>query len=84
MQVELPFPLQCIYMILPANSGHATKWVNSLPEVDHMTKSVSTSKKPRKQHTPEFSNEALKLAERIGVAAVRQAQSLWIAALYLA
>ncbi|CNL21337.1 transposase for insertion element IS3 [Yersinia frederiksenii] len=41
-----------------------------------MTKSVSTSKKPRKQHTPEFSNEALKLAERIGVAAVRQAQSL--------
>jgi transposase len=34
-----------------------------------MTKSASTSKKPRKQHTPEFRNEALKLAERIGVAA---------------
>lgn len=34
-----------------------------------MTISVSTSKKPRKQHTPEFRNEALKLAERIGVAA---------------
>ncbi len=34
-----------------------------------MTKSVSTSKKPRKQYTPEFRNEALKLAERIGVAA---------------
>ncbi|VUS45839.1 hypothetical protein SB6423_04967 [Klebsiella pasteurii] len=34
-----------------------------------MTKSVSTQKQPRKQHTPEFRNEALKLAERIGVAA---------------
>ncbi len=30
-----------------------------------MTKPASTSKKPRKQHTPEFRNEALKLAERI-------------------
>lgn len=30
-----------------------------------MTKPVSTSKKPRKQHTPEFRQEALKLAERI-------------------
>lgn len=38
-----------------------------------MTKSASTTKKPRKQHTPEFRQEALKLAERIGVAAaVRQ------------
>lgn len=34
-----------------------------------MTKPVSISKNPRKQHTPEFRNEALKLAERIGVAA---------------
>ena len=34
-----------------------------------MTKPASTSKKPRKQYTPEFRNEALKLAERIGVAA---------------
>ncbi|ESE87528.1 putative transposase [Salmonella enterica subsp. indica serovar 6,14,25:z10:1,(2),7 str. 1121] len=34
-----------------------------------MTKPVSTTKKPRKQHTPEFRHEALKLAERIGVAA---------------
>lgn len=34
-----------------------------------MTKPVSTTKKPRKQHTPEFRNEALKLAERIDVAA---------------
>ncbi|GDG07820.1 TPA: hypothetical protein ACWW86_004116 [Escherichia coli] len=32
-----------------------------------MTKTVSTSKKPRKQHSPEFRSEALKLAERIGV-----------------
>jgi transposase len=37
-----------------------------------MTKSASTSKKPRKQYTPEFRNEALKLAERIGVAAARE------------
>ncbi|BCM44846.1 hypothetical protein ABT176_003856 [Escherichia coli] len=34
-----------------------------------MTKTVSTSKKPRKQHSPEFRSEALKLAERIGVTA---------------
>ncbi|ENY9371182.1 transposase, partial [Salmonella enterica] len=33
-----------------------------------MTKPVSTTRKPRKQHTPEFRQEALKLAERIGVA----------------
>ncbi len=38
-----------------------------------MTKSESTSKKKRKQHSPEFRSEALKLAERIGVAgAVRE------------
>lgn len=34
-----------------------------------MTKPVSTTKKPRKQHSPEFRSEALKLAERVGVAA---------------
>lgn len=34
-----------------------------------MTKTVSTSKKPRKQHSPKFYSGALKLAERIGVAA---------------
>ncbi len=34
-----------------------------------MTKTVSTSKKIRKQHSPEFLSEALKLAERIGIAA---------------
>ena len=69
-------------MILPANSGHATKRVNSLPEVAHMTKSVSTSKKPRKQHTREFRNEALKLAERIGVAAAARELSLYKSQLY--
>ncbi len=37
-----------------------------------MTKPTSTTKKPRKQHTPEFRQEALKLAERIGVAAARE------------
>ncbi|ELY9431318.1 IS3 family transposase, partial [Salmonella enterica] len=35
-----------------------------------MTKPASTIKKIRKQHAPEFRQEALKLAERIGVAAV--------------
>ncbi|EGH8509782.1 hypothetical protein IFE76_003554 [Salmonella enterica] len=40
-----------------------------------MTKPASTTKNPRKQHTPEFRHEALKLAERIGVAAA--ARSCW-------
>ncbi|UYA59070.1 Transposase InsE for insertion sequence IS3E [Pectobacterium sp. F1-1] len=47
-----------------------------------MTKAVSTSKKPRKQHTPEFRNEALKLAERIGVAAAARELSLYESQLY--
>ncbi|GKV76947.1 transposase InsE for insertion sequence IS3C [Pectobacterium carotovorum subsp. carotovorum] len=47
-----------------------------------MTKSVSTSKKPRKQHTPEFRNEALKLAERIGVSAAARELSLHESQLY--
>ncbi len=34
-----------------------------------MTNPVSNSKTARKQYTPEFRDEALKLAERIGVAA---------------
>uniref|UniRef100_UPI003F6576B7 transposase n=1 Tax=Dickeya zeae TaxID=204042 RepID=UPI003F6576B7 len=34
-----------------------------------MTKSAPTSKTARKQYTPEFRDEALKLAEHIGVAA---------------
>ncbi|VEI20721.1 Uncharacterised protein [Serratia plymuthica] len=41
-----------------------------------MTKPASTSKKPRKQRTPEFRNETLKLAERIGVAAAAAAREL--------
>lgn len=47
-----------------------------------MTKPVSTSKKPRKQHTPEFRNEALKLAERIGVAAAARELNLYESQLY--
>ncbi|WP_230050847.1 IS3 family transposase [Erwinia aphidicola] len=47
-----------------------------------MTKSALTSKKPRKQHTPEFRNEALKLAERIGVAAAARELSLYESQLY--
>ncbi|MBC6556283.1 transposase [Citrobacter braakii] len=47
-----------------------------------MTKSVSTSKKPRKQHSPEFRQEALKLAERIGVAAAARELSLYESQLY--
>lgn len=41
-----------------------------------MTKTVSTSKKPRKQHSPEFRSEALKLAERIGVTAAARETAL--------
>jgi transposase-like protein len=33
-----------------------------------MTKSAIASKKPRKQYSPEFRSEVLKLAARIGVA----------------
>ena len=47
-----------------------------------MTKFVSTSKKVRKQHTPEFRNEALKLAERIGVAAAARELSLYESQFY--
>ena len=47
-----------------------------------MTKPVSTIKKPRKQHTPEFRHEALKLAERIGVAAAARELSLYESQLY--
>ena len=47
-----------------------------------MTKSVTVSKKPRKQHTPEFRKEALKLAERIGVAAAARELSLYESQLY--
>lgn len=43
-----------------------------------MTKSVSTNKKPRKQHAPEFREEALKLVERIGVAVAARELSLWL------
>ena len=47
-----------------------------------MTKPVSISKKPRKQHTPEFRSEALKLAERIGVTAAARELSLYESQLY--
>ena len=47
-----------------------------------MTKSVTVSKKPRKQHSPEFRREALKLAERIGVAAAARELSLYESQLY--
>ncbi|EFP5546051.1 hypothetical protein H0715_004840 [Escherichia coli] len=47
-----------------------------------MTKSVSTSKKVRKQHSPEFRSEDLKLAERIGVATAARELSLYESQLY--
>lgn len=47
-----------------------------------MTKPTSTSKKLRKQHTQEFRDEALKLAERIGVAAAARELSLYESQLY--
>ncbi|ELB6604169.1 IS3 family transposase [Salmonella enterica] len=47
-----------------------------------MTKPASTTKKPRKQHTPEFRQEALKLAERIEVAAAARELNLYESQLY--
>ena len=47
-----------------------------------MTKSTTASKKPRKQHSPEFRSEALKLAERIGVTAAARELSLYESQLY--
>ncbi len=47
-----------------------------------MTKPASTSKASRKQYTPEFRNEAPKLAERIGVAAAARELSLYESQLY--
>jgi transposase len=42
-----------------------------------MIKPVSASKKPHKQHTPEFRQEALKFAERIGVVAAARKLNLY-------
>ncbi|EJS96002.1 Insertion sequence IS3A/B/C/D/E/fA/fB transposase InsE-like protein [Pectobacterium wasabiae CFBP 3304] len=47
-----------------------------------MTKPVPISKTPRKQYTPEFRDEALKLAERIGIAAAARELSLYESQLY--
>lgn len=47
-----------------------------------MTKPASTTKKLRKQHSPEFRQEALKLAERIGVTAAARELSLYESQLY--
>ncbi|KSB55461.1 transposase [Salmonella enterica subsp. salamae serovar 56:z10:e,n,x str. 1369-73] len=47
-----------------------------------MTKPASTSKTARKQYTPQFRDEALKLAERIGVAAAARELSLYESQLY--
>ena len=47
-----------------------------------MTKSATVSKKPRKQYSPEYRSEALKLAERIGIAAAARELSLYESQLY--
>ena len=47
-----------------------------------MTHDKTSINQPRKQHTPEFRNEALKLAERIGVAAAARELSLYESQLY--
>ncbi len=69
-------------VILFNNIGYAARRVSSQSEVTHMIKSVSTSKKTRKQHSPEFRSEVLKLAERIGVAAAARELSLYESLLY--
>ncbi len=47
-----------------------------------MKKSVSSKKQSRKQYTPEFRQETLKLAERIGVAAAARELSLCESQIY--
>ncbi|MCD3590407.1 transposase, partial [Escherichia coli] len=47
----------------------------------HKTKQFQPVKK-RKQHSPEFRSEALKLAERIGVTAAARELSLYESQLY--
>lgn len=47
-----------------------------------MTKPSATKNKPRKQHTPAFRDEALKLAQRIGVAAAARELDLYESQLY--
>ncbi|MDO1801904.1 IS3 family transposase, partial [Escherichia coli] len=47
-----------------------------------MTKTVATRKKPRKQHSPEFRREALKLAERNGVTATARELSMYESQIY--
>lgn len=47
-----------------------------------MTKSIPTSKKPRKQHTPAFRNDALKLAARHAAATASRELSLYESQLY--
>ncbi len=47
-----------------------------------MKKSVSETKKVRKQHTPEFRLEALKLAGHIGIAAAARVLQLHESQLY--
>ena len=47
-----------------------------------MTKSATVTKKPRKQYSPEYRSEALKLAERIGVAAAARELSLYESQFY--
>ena len=47
-----------------------------------MTKPASATIKPRKQHTPEFRQQALKRAERIRVAAAAREPGLYESQLY--
>lgn len=68
-------------LILPTNGGHGIKWVNSQSQVTH-DKTNTNQQKLRKQHTPEFRQEALKLAERIGIAAAARELSLYESQLY--
>lgn len=49
---------------------------------DSYDKNSINQQKNRKQHSPEFRSEALKLEERIGVAAVARELSLYGAHLY--
>ncbi len=69
-------------LILPSNSGHVTKWVNSQARGDSYEKTSINHQKATQAAQPEFRQEALKLAERIGVAATVRELNLYESQLY--
>ena len=69
-----------VQLILPANDGHPVKRVHYATEVNH-DKTKSSKATARKRYSKEFKDEALALAERLGVPAAAKELGLRIAAL---